>query len=351
VSERLAVMAQRAWTGARPADRALRAALMPASLAYGAATAVRNRLYDAGWLRARRVPAHVVSVGNISVGGTGKTPATLWLAQELAARGRHTGIVTRGYRKRQRGIVVVGIDGRPFVGPEEGGDEPVMLARRFAGPVIAGEERAAAAAYACAQFALDTIVLDDGFQHRGLARDADLVLVRAGELDAARLLPAGPLRESARGLARARAFLVVDDAAVPAAAQPVYRGRMRATALVRAVGDRWVEEPLAVLEGRTVVAVAGIARPDRFFASLERLGARVRTTMTFPDHHRYGADEIGRIGKELTERLVVTTEKDLVKLAPVPGLEPVRALRMSLEVDDGPALVDLLTRPVDLRAF
>src|SRR5213078_591290 len=145
-----------------------RAALAPAALAYGAVAALRNRLYDAGWLDAARVPAHVVSVGNLAVGGTGKTPTALWLAERLAARGLRTGIVARGYRKRRRGVVIVGEDGRPLVDPEEGGDEAVLLARRFAGPVVTGERRAEAAAVACARFALDALVLDDGFQHRAL---------------------------------------------------------------------------------------------------------------------------------------------------------------------------------------
>src|SRR5206468_76245 len=155
--------ARRAGAPGRPGTaRALRAALAPAALAYGAVAALRNRLYDAGWLDAARVPAHVVSVGNLAVGGTGKTPTALWLAERLAARGLRTGIVARGYRKRRRGVVIVGEKGRPLVGPEEGGDEAVLLARRFAGPVVSGERRAEAAAVACARFALDALVLDDG---------------------------------------------------------------------------------------------------------------------------------------------------------------------------------------------
>ena len=110
-------LARHVWTGTTPAARVVRAALAPAAAAYGAVTAVRNRLYDAGWLRVAHVPALVVSVGNITVGGTGKTPAALWLAERLARRGRRVGIVARGYRKRQRGVVVVGEGGRSLVSP------------------------------------------------------------------------------------------------------------------------------------------------------------------------------------------------------------------------------------------
>src|SRR5205823_6034821 len=171
----LEALARHAWTGQTPGARALRLALVPASAAYRAAVGLRNGLYDHGWLAARRVPARVLSVGNLTVGGTGKTPAALWTAERLAARGHRVGIVARGYRKRRPGPVVVGVDRRALVSAEDGGDEAVMLARRFAGPVVTGERRHEAASLACARFALDTIVLDDGFQHRALARDADLV--------------------------------------------------------------------------------------------------------------------------------------------------------------------------------
>src|SRR6266705_3416487 len=275
-----------AWTGRTPSARALRAALAPAALAYGAVAALRNRLYDAGWLDAARVPAHVVSVGNLAVGGTGKTPTALWLAERLAARGLRTGIVARGYRKRRRGVVI-----------------------------------------------------DDGFQHRALVRDADLVLV-SGETVGAWPLPAGPLREPLEGLARARALLALDGPAGAPRSRPLFRGRLVATALVQVVADRaWQEEPLAALRGTRVTAVAGVARPERFLATLAEAGARVERMLRFPDHHAYRAAGAARIAAAAGEGFVVTTEKDLVKLGRIPGL---RAVRVELEVDDAERLVDLL---------
>ena len=330
-----------AWTGRTASGRALRAALVPAALAYGAGTAVRNRLYDAGILAARRVPARVISVGNLTVGGTGKTPTTLWLAERLRARGARVGIVARGYRKERPGVVVVGEVGRPLVAAREGGDEAVLLARRFAGPVVTGERRAEAAAFACARFALDTIVLDDGFQHRALARDADLVLL-AGDEAAQWPLPAGPLREWASGLGRADAVLAVDGQPADAPGRPLFRAELRPTALVRVEGDAWVEEPLASLAGREVVALAGIARPERLAATLARAGAVVRDALHFPDHHPYGADDIAAVVRTARAAAVVTTEKDLAKLGGAPGLESLRALRVGLEVERGEALVELL---------
>jgi tetraacyldisaccharide 4'-kinase len=342
----LAAVAERTWSGRGTGERALRAALVPAAMAYSAVTRLRNRLYDARWLAVTRVRARVVSVGNITVGGSGKTPAALWLAERLLDRGWHPAIVARGYRKQRRGVVVVGEGNGALVSAEEGGDEAVMLARRFAGPVVTGERRAEAAAFACARFGVDAIVLDDGFQHRALARDADLVLA-TDEATAAWPLPAGPLRESPAALARARAILAVDGTPPPAGNVPVFRGRLVPTALVGRDG----EAALAALVGRDVTALAGIARPERFAAALRTLGARVRELLCYPDHHAYAAGDVMRIAGALAAGPVITTEKDLVKLERYPALAELSALRVGLEVERGDALVDLLagSPQVDLR--
>ena len=341
----LAAAVERAWTPRTSADRLLRACLVPASAVYGGAVWLRGALYDAGVLRSTRVPARVVSVGNLTVGGTGKTPAALWLAEALRARGRRVAIVARGYRKRRRGVVVVGTDGHPLTSPEDGGDEAVMLAHRFAGPVLTGERRVDAARMACREFGVDTVVLDDGFQHRALARDADLVLL-ADDPAAHRLLPAGSRREPRTALVRADAALVVGETppawlAIPPSL-PVFRGRVRADGLVRAGTGGWALEPLDSLCGANVVAVAGVARPERFIATLERCGARVVDRLTFPDHHAYGGADVEAVARAARAAVAITTEKDLVKLAGRPGLGMLRALRVSLDVDDGERLLDLL---------
>jgi tetraacyldisaccharide 4'-kinase len=318
---------------------------LPAAATYGAIATVRNRLYDAGWLRVSHVPAQVISVGNLGVGGTGKTPTVLWLAEALRARGRRVGIVARGYGKQRRGVVVVGEGNGAIVSPADGGDEAVMLARVFRGPVVTGERRADAAALACARFALDTIVLDDGFQHRALARDADLVLVSDDPAEE-RMLPAGRLREPPAGLTRARALLALDECSGGWPGAPLFRGRIDARALVaRAPDGGMAEEPLATLAGRDVVAVAGIARPARFLATLARAGARVRDVLRYPDHHPYAPADAAAIAAAGRGVLVVTTEKDQVKLAGFPALAGVRALRVALDVADGERLVTLLAGP------
>jgi tetraacyldisaccharide 4'-kinase len=337
----LTAAVERAWRPRTGPERALHALLVPPSVVYGAAVRLRNALYDAGWLGATRVAARVLSVGNLTVGGTGKTPAALWLAEALVARGRRVAIVARGYRKRRPGVVVVGVDGTPLVSPRDGGDEAVMLARRFRGPVLTGERRAAAAAAACARFGVDRIVLDDGFQHRALARDADLVLV-GDDPAAARMLPAGSRREGLASLRRAHAVMVVGDAngsdVVLPAGVPCFRARIRPEGIVGAGG----EEPLTTLAGAPVVAVSGVARPERFLTTLEGCGARVIRHLEFPDHHAYDAADLAGLAQAARLGLLVTTEKDLVKLEGRPGLDGLCALRVGLEVDDGDRLVDLL---------
>jgi len=345
----LASVAEDTWAGRTAGARLLRAALAPAAALYGSVVRVRNALYDSGWLAAAHVPAEVISVGNLTVGGTGKTPTALWLADRLAARGRRVAIVARGYGKQRPGVVVVGARGAALVSAAEGGDEAVMLAHRFAGPVVTAERRADAARVACERFGCDTIVLDDGFQHRALARDADLVLMAPG---ATRLLPAGPLREPLAGLRRARAVLAVGgDGAWPSLPDaptgiPAFRGRLRATALVHAEAGGWREAPLDTLRGGPVVALAGIARPRRLVRLLEAAGIAVADVVAFPDHHPYGPADVAALGAAAARGTLVTTEKDLVKLAALPGAPAVAAVRVVLEVEDGEALVErLVQRP------
>jgi tetraacyldisaccharide 4'-kinase len=354
---RLAHEVEAAWAADTAGRRLLLGLLAPASAAYGAGVAVRNRLYDRGLLAAARVPATVVSVGNLTVGGTGKTPTALWLAAAFTARGRRVGLVARGYGKRRAGVVVVGVGGRALVDPAEGGDEAALAAARLALPVVTGERRADAARLACSRFGCDTIVLDDGFQHRALARDADLVLL-PGEGLPARLLPAGPLREPVGALRRARAVLALgDETRLPArpAVPPgvgAYVGRVVPTGAVVAADGALVAHGLDVLPRRAVVGVAGVARPARFWRLLDRLGVQVAERIELPDHHAYGPADLQRIraAARAGERSVVTTEKDLVKLARLPDAATLRlrAVRIEVAVEEGERLVDLLLAPAEV---
>jgi tetraacyldisaccharide 4'-kinase len=241
--------------------------------------------------------------------------------------------------------VVVGRDGHPLVSASDGGDEAVLLARRFAGPVVVGEDRTAAARVACEECGADVVVLDDGFQHRRLGRDLDVVLLGT-DPRAQRLLPAGPLREGPGALARAGAVVVMDDpglwieAVVPRGV-PVLRAVTRATALVEPAGEAWRTLGLETLVGQSVAAVAGIARPARFLAQLERLGARVGEVRMLDDHHAYDAGDLAWIAAAARRGPVLTTEKDLVKLVEMPAPPPVLALRVTVDVTPPEPLVRL----------
>ncbi len=317
-----------------PGGALARILLAPASVAFEIASRARGALYDRGILRAERLPVPVVSVGNLTVGGTGKTPFVAWLTARFLSVGRHPAIVLRGYGARvgalPRRVAAVAADPASRggqsdaqtdahdgnAGPES--DEALLLARRFPStPVIAGRDRARGARIALAAGA-DTIVLDDGFQHRALARDLDIVLldprVAPGR---GRFLPAGPFREPWSALARADLLAVVDGPNVaPPGGRPLVRAVRRALALRFAAGRR---EPPSSLRGRRVLALSGIGRPESFRALAESEACDVVAVSAFRDHHAFRPDELARVLEDAARHraeLVVTTEKDAARLPP-----------------------------------
>lgn len=295
---------ERAWRGDDAGSRLLRASLVPLSWLYGGIVRARNTGYDRGWLASHPGPIPSLSVGNLSVGGTGKTPVSAWVAARLRARGAHPAIVLRGY----------------------GGDEPQVHAiLNPAVPVVVAPDRVEGVARAAAAGAT-IAVLDDAFQHRRARRSADVVLVSADSWhEPLRLLPAGPWREPLRALARASLVLVTRKAASAERAQLVL-GRLRAECpsvpgvvvhlapdeLRRVRGDE--SRPIADARGRSVFAIAAIGDPHAFAAQLAAAGARV-TLRAFPDHHAFAAGEIAALaGEASTADLAVCTLKDAVKL-------------------------------------
>lgn len=332
------------WPRRGAAGRAEAAALRPLSALFGLGVGLRGLGYRLGLLPSRRAPVPVVSVGNLVVGGTGKTPVTLWLADGLRARGARPAIVSRGYGGRAGGVTVVSRGAGPEVGPDVAGDEPVMLAKSFAGPVVVAPRRLDGAR-AAAGLGADVVVLDDGFQHRALARDFDLVLLdgRCGTL-----LPAGPFREPLSALARADAVLLVArDADEPVAPPPglrvaAYQATLEAGAVVESVAGAWRAHPMGRLAGRRVIAVTGIARPEPFYALLRRWDATIDEVFEYPDHHRYTIEQWQRIARRGHDvDLIVTTEKDLVKLEAFPfATGKLVALRIAPDVHHGAALLD-----------
>jgi tetraacyldisaccharide 4'-kinase len=285
--------------------------LQPLAWAYGAALGLRRRAYCSGWLRTHSAGKPVVVVGNLTVGGTGKTPLTIWLARELSARGLRVGIVSRGYGgtgSTSPRLVDAQGQWRDF------GDEALILARRSGCPTVVAVDRVAAARTLAAR-GVDVIVADDGLQHLRLARDCEIVVIDGARgFGNGRLLPAGPLREGPGRLARADAVVVNGTAGQVSLAPPMPAGTafamvLRATEAVRLDGLE-APRPIASFRGERVHAVAGVGNPARFFATLRGFGLTL-IEHPFPDHHPFAAAELA-FGDELP---VLMTEKDAVKCA------------------------------------
>lgn len=332
------------------------------SWAYALGQGMRAWAYRCGILRTRRLPVPVISVGNLTLGGTGKTPTVLWLAGVLKEMGRRPAILSRGYGGDAQDIVNVVSDGdRVLLEPEEGGDEPVMLARRLPGvPVLAGRRRFPLGQYAVDRFQADVMILDDGFQHLALGRDLNLLLLdHRAPLGNGHLFPAGTLREVPQTAAkRANAALVTrwrEDAPEWNMKEllgfdlPLAASALVPDALVSLSGEGTL--PLDGFSGTPLSAFCGIAQPDDFFNSLEALGMELVDRQAFPDHFDYSAEVL----RELVDRAIkkgaqglITTEKDAVKLGRHAIRIPVWSLRMRLRIIRGEAdLIERVRRCLD----
>jgi tetraacyldisaccharide 4'-kinase len=273
--------------------------LLPLSLAYGAVSGTRRFAYTRHLLRSTRLSRPVVIVGNLSVGGTGKTPLVCWLVARLGELGRKPGVVTRGYGGSSSGVRMIEASDDPLLV----GDEPILLARRTGVPVAIGRDRPAAAQLLVSA-GCDVIVSDDGLQHYALARDFEVVVIDGDRrFGNGWLLPAGPLRETRARLAQADAVVVNGGRALLEGAISM---RLEATGAVAANGDRVV--PLQHFAGKTVHAVAGIGNPERFFNMLRAHGIEVIGS-PLPDHARIRSEDI----MFADDMPVLMTEKDAVK--------------------------------------
>jgi tetraacyldisaccharide 4'-kinase len=324
---------QRLWYG----PRWLSLPLWPLGWAYRAVVAVRRGLYRVGVFRVQRVAVPVVVVGNLTVGGTGKTPVAAWLARQLALRGHRIGVVLRGYGGRGSGrarVVTVASD------PDEVGDEAVLHALRGPQVVVAGADRVAAARLAAEQGA-ELVVCDDGLQHLRLGRDCEIVVVDAARgFGNRQLLPAGPLRESAARIEQAQAVVITQRGATAPSVTP--RRALTVTARLRP-GDAvnlggGGRRPLESFRGRPVHAVAGIGHPQAFFDGLRAAGLEP-VEHALPDHAALGRDRL----PFLPGSTVLMTEKDAVKCRGFAGPDWWYVeLEVSLGRDDADRLLALV---------
>lgn len=270
--------------------------------------ALRRFAYRRGWCRTQRLPVPVVVIGNINVGGVGKTPLTLALLQDFARLGVSVGVISRGYGGAHRQPTLV----TPHSSAAEVGDEPLLLAASGA-PVVVGRDRVAAGRHLLALYPQTRFILsDDGLQHYALARTLEIVVLDGTRgVGNGHLLPNGPLREPVSRLAAADALVINGESRTALrlpAAVPQFRQRLQAGAFVHAAGQL-PSRTAADFAGQRVVAVAGIGHPERFFRTLRELGMELAATHAFPDHHQFAAADLPQDADA-----VIVTAKDAVKL-------------------------------------
>ncbi|MFQ5925940.1 MAG: tetraacyldisaccharide 4'-kinase [Terriglobia bacterium] len=323
----------------------VRTLLSPLALFYGQFMRVRAVLYARGTLRARRLPAKVISVGNLTVGGTGKTPLVLWLAQRFAARGWKVAVLSRGYGRASNAARIVS---RRNVRVEEVGDEPVLLARHLAGVLlgIAGD-RFAVGLRLAEQHRPDVFLLDDGFQHLRVARDLDIVVLDSSDpFGGGYVLPAGRLREPVQALARADLVVLtrlrngadqlIETIRLYNPRAPVFGTRTRLIEVLDATSHKQVSA--RTFERTPVLAFCGIGNEVAFWQDVRAWGFALAGTLAFPDHHRYSVEDFKHIVRQadcVGAQALLTTEKDVVNFTVLPpSVPPCYYCRIEPEFDD-----------------
>lgn len=328
---------------------AVRAALSVLSGLYRLGYETRRAAYGIGLKRQSRVNARVISIGNITAGGAGKTPATIYFARRFAEEGRNVVVLSRGYGRTTSAAEPLAVSDRSriLLSPQESGDEPFLIARKLPGvPVVVCGDRVKGAGFAVEKFDAEVIVLDDGFQHIALARDEDIVVIDCtAPFGYGRLLPGGLLREPLSAMKRATWFLLtradesdsehVTDVLnrINPAAQ-ILKSRHCPKRLIKL--KEQTEMPCGFLSGKRVIALSSIGNPQAFEKTVERLGAHVVESLRFSDHYWYHPSDIERIEvvrKRVGAECVVTTEKDGVRLNILPQpLENALLLEIELEM-------------------
>jgi len=298
-------------------------------------------MYAAGMLRTMRLNHPVVSVGNLTLGGTGKTPLVIALAERFRNEGFRPVVLSRGYKRSSKGILIVSRGEGPIVKWQESGDEPFLIARRVPRvSVVVGTDRYEAGRLAAREGLGDLFILDDGFQHRGLYRDVDIVTIDSAEwAEGEKLLPRGRWREPMSAIQRAHAACVQEKSGWPIPSLPI------PTFLIRTVVDGIYRGCDRIdhksLRNQSVVAIAGIARPERFFEAVENLGVTLASRVTFRDHHAFTSEEIAELSKTGSKQLLITTEKDSVRLEGT-SLADFLHLRISANILEFDRLMELI---------
>jgi tetraacyldisaccharide 4'-kinase len=339
-------------------------ALTPFSSLYGVAMKARRALYDAGRLRVHELGAPVISVGNLTMGGTGKTPLVEWIARELAQTGMRVCILTRGYGRQNVATRTIVSDGNGILASAaEAGDEPLLLAEKLKGQaaVISDADRVAAAAWALKNFQSDVFVLDDGFQHLRVARNLNILTIDAtNPWGNGKLLPAGILRESPAELKRADC-IVITRADDPNSTEnlrheiagqgnqgPVFCSRMKLSGL-REVQPGPSSTDADEIKASGVAAFCGLGNPESFFSLLRRSGYQLAYKEVFRDHYRYDQSDVVRVEHEARRhgaQFLLTTAKDGVKLRSFAFTLPCYVADIAIEIDEEQTFRGLIEKAV-----
>jgi tetraacyldisaccharide 4'-kinase len=319
------------------------------SILYGNIVRLRNYCYEARMIKSRRLGCPVVSIGNITVGGTGKTPMVIMLAETLEKKGFRPAVLSRGYGGKKRDRINVVSDGNSILmGIQEAGDEPLLMAQSLGDvPVITGKKRYSTGRYAIDHLKVDILLLDDAFQHRSLERDLDIVLLD-GELPFGNgyMLPRGMLRESKRALKRADIVVLTRNDGHKKESErtakilskytdaPVFFASRKPSSIID--GKTGEKRSLDYLKRKRICAFSGIAQPENFRETLISLGGTITSFIPFPDHHIYTERDIVEIGRRAVEssaEIVITTEKDGVKLIDFPRFsQDMYLLKIEMEI-------------------
>lgn len=334
--------------------------LSPLGWLYGRVTGARNAVYDRGVLRTYPLGAKTISVGNITAGGTGKTPLVAMIAQSLTERGEKVCILTRGYGRTSRGRILVSDGEHVLVDAESGGDEPVELARKLLGRavIVADADRVGAARWAREKFGITTFVLDDGYQHRRAKRDFDIVCIDATDpFGGGELLPAGRLRENLAGLSRADAVVITrsdqgrdidglqERLQRYIAKERIFLASSR-VAGIYAIEEMWTKKAMSISSGDLghAFAFCGLGNPKSFLDLLSAQGIRIDGSRSFPDHYTYDQDDLDAVekaAKSIGAECLITTVKDAVKLEKLKFKLPCRVVEIESVVSEG--FIDLLS--------
>lgn len=335
--------------------------LPPLTVAYGVVTRLRLAAYEKGLLKTERLKVPVISVGNLTTGGTGKTPLVEWVCRVLAREGRKVSVLTRGYGRTDESQRVVVSDAVNVLGTTpQSGDEPQLLAESLKGiaSVVCDSDRVSAGTWAIEHLGADVFVLDDGFQHLRLARDLNILVIDASNpWGGGHLLPYGRMREPRHGLSRADCVVITrtyQDSDLAAlkneiqrfTAAPIFTSRMQSKR-IRKIDSTFAEQLDSIPQ--PLAAFCAVGNPRSFFDHLKREGFDLACTQTFPDHHNYSQADIDRFIEEARAfgaRGLITTAKDAVKIRDFAFEFPCNVLEIEIVIDQHGALLDLIRNSV-----